>query len=232
MRFALSSLVQVLPALFYFCDWKEAQGRLNEYQLPKLIATALSQILLGTRGSRDMDSPLPDTPQLHGAQIQLLPMFSSWRVALAQGKPRSFAVACALELLGYWSYRGIDVSSLEMLKDWEEGLTVGNMISLHLEDLDDLIDHAPDVAYVRVIATALATNQKPSLPELSQAILRSALGGTCALLTCNRRVCTDGQALMACQGGCCRLAKYCCKEHQRKHWKEHKPFCVHNKLGE
>ncbi|CAM9967240.1 unnamed protein product, partial [Heterosigma akashiwo] len=37
-------------------------------------------------------------------------------------------------------------------------------------------------------------------------------------------VCGVGAGLHGCAG--CRLVYYCSKEHQKAHWKEHKPACA------
>ena len=48
---------------------------------------------------------------------------------------------------------------------------------------------------------------------------------TCALRGCTRSSAADGGDLKICSGGCGGLARYCCGEHQREHWRQHKRFC-------
>ena len=36
--------------------------------------------------------------------------------------------------------------------------------------------------------------------------------------------CLDGSKLLTCSR--CKSARYCCKEHQKAHWKQHKKYCL------
>lgn len=81
---------------------------------------------------------------------------------------------------------------------------------------------------VEPIVEALAASAKPPLPELDASLLRGPLHRVslrCALPGCGAAACGDGRPLLRGSGGCQGLARYCCEEHQRVHWKDHKHWC-------
>ena len=47
----------------------------------------------------------------------------------------------------------------------------------------------------------------------------------CALPGCERTEAVNGDKLRSCSGGCFGLSRYCCDEHQKAHWKQHRAFC-------
>lgn len=62
-----------------------------------------------------------------------------------------------------------------------------------------------------------------TVPLFSMQILDQEDRNGCSLSSCGRQQRIDGRKLLACSA--CNVARYCCKEHQRKAWPDHKTVC-------
>ena len=241
--YGVSQLVNCIPLLYHLGDWAEASVVLARHGLPASLATLCINMLHEVHAGRAQDKPLDMArfPELSGARCAVRGLFGDSGATLLRNRPQTFAIAALIEVQGRWQRQGVEVSrstcpcappdelaatmsATERASYVEE---VGTMWCEYLPRLDEVIEGTPEIAFVRPIAAALASGRRPSLPNHDVSLLRGPIHShmTCALRGCMRTSAIDGGGLKRCNGGCGGLARYCCAEHQRAHWKQHKHFC-------
>lgn len=258
--YGIVALINLLPALYYFGPWQLAHGSRD---FPTLVACFASIIInvchSATRcdDGDEWDAPidLDAFPELTSAKVLIRPLLvsaegdsdngtrsdteehnSDWRLTVLRSRPMSFLVASGLEILGWWSYKGVDFSRSRIPGAPGEIITIPDSIDEYLPRIRQLVSRTPSLAYMVPLAEALArgeTSKTALAPLVKQNVL---LYGP--LMDANRRCgyCRApqpqekmGRDLLRCGGGCSQMEQYCCKEHQQAHWKVHKAFCKANK---
>ena len=178
-------------------------------------------------------------PELWGAQVSTGFCYGAG-VELMRSRPTTFAMACLVEVQARWQSRGVDVSGAtcpcrpppdvaERLSERERANYRERLADTWMEYLPRLtclVEELPQLEYLKPIAAALAAAMKPSVSK-ELALLSGPIHSciACALPGCNAMARADGRPLQICSGGCGGLARYCCAEHQKAHWKQHKAFC-------
>lgn len=78
-----------------------------------------------------------------------------------------------------------------------------------------------------LLSPTLAVHYYPP-PSAEETVIHDATNpnkASEACAVCKRSLCADGSKLLACAN--CKMVRYCGKEHQKMHWKEHKRYCMH-----
>ncbi len=242
-RYGVVQLLNCIPLLYYLGDWKESSIFLLIARLPQAICSLCINLLhlLTQEGGNPCDSP-PDLellPELWGAQVVTETCFGD-AAAFMRARPCTFTMACLLEVQGRWQRRGVDVSgatvpcmpppeiaarlSRREIANYQE--RCADTWAEYLPNISSLVTGEPRLAYLKPIASFLSAGKRP--PEFGRT---SFLGESmqscmvCALRGCGCVTSLDGSALKSSNGRCGRLARYCCAEHQKVHWKQHKTFC-------
>lgn len=244
-RFGTVELLNAIPVLFHLADWTEAVVHLPSSFLPQSLATLCINLLHlisddDAEHSADCPADLELFCELRGAIVHAATLYGNG-VQLMRQRPSTFAMACLLEVQGRWQDRLVPVSEatcpcspppevaskLTARERANYTKKVADMWSEYLPRLEVVLARCPALAFLRPIATALAGSRKPSKPA-DGGLLHVALPAcmACALPGCDRVTAADGSSLLKiCNGGCGGLARYCCVEHQKEHWKSHKIFC-------
>jgi hypothetical protein len=160
---------------------------------------------------------------------------------LLHDRPMTYTLACVIEVLGRWQFKGIPVSNARlddtMLQSVLRSLprelhrkkseSVRQTLAECVPSLRRVIRDEPRLGYLVPILTALVEGMRPALPPTDFALLRESLHRhmACSSLECFRTLREDGRPLLRCGGDCGGLARYCCAEHQKAHWPVHKVFC-------
>lgn len=242
--YGVSQLIAVIPLLYHLSDWARAKEILARHDLPMVMASFAVHMVWLVGDGQVEDRPLDEAtfPELAAARCSIARVFGGGAGArLLQDRPVTFAFAAVIELLGRWQYRGVDVSRLRCSCTPPEDIaptltarqranyteTVGAMVTECMPKLDSIIARTPEIAFTKPIAEALARGVRPSLPRQDANLLRGPLHAhmTCGMPGCMRTTTVGGGALKQCNGGCSGLVRYCCTEHQRAHWPQHKRFC-------
>ena len=244
--FGVSELVNVIPLLYHLGDWAHSNVALPRHNLPASLGSlSINMLHQVNQDGLVWDKPLDVErfPELESARCTASVLFGDAGLQLLTSRPYTFALAALIEIQGRWAHRKVDVSSARCpsvpLPDVAERMTseqianhtacVGEMWREYLPNLDEWIAGAPEVAFTRPIVAALMSGKRPPLPTRDESLLRGPLH---ACMTCSYPGCTrttqqldSEKPLLACAGGCDGLARYCCKNHQRSHWAQHKSFC-------
>jgi len=231
--FGVVSFINLLPLLYFFGDWKEAHTVLPQHQLPSCITSIAINILHSAASDDAWDSP-PDVdkfPELGNAKVWVRPLFESNEMAatVLRERPMSFVVAASIEVLGRWASKRVPVGVDTIPVSRGPPATVASSLQEYQPQLEVLMERTPAIApLIRPIVNDIVEGNRPRLPVpgtslLHESLLRASM--RCAWSSCNRTSCDDGESLLRCAGGCGGLARYCSKEHQTKHWAQHKHFC-------
>ena len=243
--YGVGQLLNAIPLLYHLGDWARASVVLARQGLPASIATLSINMLHEVHAGRSQDKPLDlmlaRLPEVAGARCAVGRLYGDAGEALLRQRPQTFAIAALIEVQGRWQHRGVDVSRATCPSNPPDELAatmsarerasyveeISTMWREYLPRLDEVIESTPEIGFTRPIAAALASGMRPSLPSPARSLLRGPLHShmTCAQCGCTRSTATGGGELMICSGGCGGLARYCCAEHQRAHWAQHKHFC-------
>ena len=244
--FAVTQMLNIVPFLYHLGDWRAAGTSLVATQLPASVASLAINLLhsIVVAGQSDEPLDLDQFPELFNARVSVDSLFGG--ADFARAHPKAFLLGCLIEVQGRWQHKGVDVSgagvtctpppelacSLTLQQQnsytepvaqcWQEYL-------LHLRVFASAGGAAHELAFTLPVVDALIAGIKhPALPD--RGFLRETLH---AGMHCNYPGCFEikraggaGEKLLACSG--CRLAFYCCPEHQRAHWPRHKACCIRN----
>jgi hypothetical protein len=156
-----------------------------------------------------------------------------WRIKLLHERPRTFAVAAGIEVLGWWSNKGIDFSRANIPVTSGPTGEISDHLREYVPRIRLLIRGSPREEelshYIEPILAAILNNRKPKVPKPASSLLYGPFfydSRRCGL--CHKTKDEVGAELFSCAGGCCGLEQYCCKQHQREDWKKHKFWCKKN----
>lgn len=254
--YGVFAFVNVLPLLYCFGDWKDIHKSLvaEQSNLVASLATMAFTLLRNLHEAKedealqdcDVDGPF-DTetfPELYPAIIFIDPRIKS---DVLREHPMSWAVVTALEVLVKWASRGVPILTeriptmdagsepisdlftecnpqLEPLCDEANSIPISYLFAVCQRPLESLCDEARPIG-IQLMKNLLEGNHKlkdyEAFPHeflLSKRIEK--LAKWCAY-------CGQEGKVELCLGGCMGLARYCSKEHQKKHWRRHKEFCKH-----
>jgi len=258
--YGVVAFLNILPACYHFGMWNEAK---SSPQFNIFVASFTSLILNITHGATsrvensenadeagvdaitDPPKDLETLPELLSAKVfweslllakdessdQSLPR--DWRVQLLHQRPRTFAVMASLEVLGWWSAKGIDLSRAEIPVNSGPSGEIKDHLEEYLPRIRLLVRGSPQEQvlskYIERILTAILNKRKPKVPRPNLSLLYGPFfcdSRRCGL--CHKTQEEAGAVLFSCGGGCCGLEQYCCKKHQREDWKKHKIWCKRN----
>ena len=138
----------------------------------------------------------------------------------------SFAALALAEVLGRWQLKGVAVIENEA-GTGDPNETLQDAMQEYSANWEAAVARAPEAfGSLRPVLQCLQRGGKPAHPLpglLRHPLLRASQG--CSLPSCGRRDTAEGKPLRMCSGGCSGLSRYCCAEHAKAHWKQHKRFC-------
>jgi len=162
---------------------------------------------------------------------------SDWRIQFLHKRPRTFAVMAALETFGWWMSQGIDLSLGEVVCDDGPPKNIKSSILENRPGIRLLIQGSPrpldsskylEPIMAPIIAGGKETpNMKIREPGISL-LYRRFIHDNRRCGHCQKTADDVGRDLLRCGGGCGGLQLYCSKEHQQRHWQEHKLICKKN----
>ena len=234
--------INITPLLYHLGCWKAGRHAIRVNDL----VTCLASLVLNMCHSATSDDwekvdcapNLEQFPELIQATVHVGPLLcghvwekteTSWRGKILESRPMTYAVAAGIEILGHWSNKGIVVSQAinSGVSYHEETIAFG--IDEYLSQFRCLFkERRPELGGILAIAEGLAECDSVSLPANEVSVLRDPLNNACmrcSLSSCRATRCENGEPLLRCSGGCSGLSRYCCKEHQKEHWRQHKAFC-------
>ena len=252
-RFGLVQLLNLAPLLYFLGDWRESAALLSEHALPVCLASIVCNVLHSAAAADDPDrgvdggennhcdrpADLEQFPELHKAHVDVASLYGGapelWQ------RPMSAVVASLLEVLGRWAWRGVRVSTgripsrppddvaarLSATERLRYSEPISDCFAEYRPRLGALCVRTPRISFATAVLDAIVDGRRPHLPT-GGGLLRDPLmhvSMSCALPECGRAATPDGEPLMLCSGRCSGLARYCCGEHQRAHWSQHKFFC-------
>ena len=146
-----------------------------------------------------------------------------------------------MEVLARWQRKGIRVSaavtpaapppelaarmSVRQIEEYTE--SAQSMFIEYTPRMVALAAAEPRLAYLLPLFAAIAEDTNPGLPAMEESLLRGPLRAhiTCGMPGCRLPHAVGGGRLLICKGGCGGLTRYCSREHQHAHWKQHRGFC-------
>ena len=156
-----------------------------------------------------------------------------WRIKLLHDSPRTFAVMAGIEVMGWWSSKGIDFTRAAIPVDDGPAEAISDSLEDDLPRIRLLIRGSPrkDLIspYIERIAAAIMKNKKAKRPSPRSSLLHGPFyydSRRCGL--CHKTEKEVGHNLLSCAGGCQGLEQYCCREHQKQDWNKHKFWCKRN----
>ena len=157
-----------------------------------------------------------------------------WRVQLLHQRPRTFAVVAGIEVLGWWSAKGIDFSSVEIRSGDSDTESISNVLRTFASSRIRLMIRGSPwdeqlSPYINRIMDSIMNGTKAKKPPHRVSLLYGPFfydSRRCGF--CQKTEQEVGHDLLSCLGGCCGLEQYCCKEHQKSDWKKHKFWCKRN----
>mmetsp|Transcript_14749 Transcript_14749/g.17972 ORF Transcript_14749/g.17972 Transcript_14749/m.17972 type:complete len:519 (+) Transcript_14749:163-1719(+) len=251
----ITSFLNIIPALYQFGGWKIGQESANfkhlitavvvtlchichdyvkEFDKPpsldKLPETLSTRPLISTLLVIDDADEAEEDENLGQEQKTQRPV--SLRKDLLNKNPESFAIIAGLEVLGWWSHKGVNLEVHIPVTDGEP-YDVPTAIQEYRKVIDDIIANNSNLAYIQPILESIIKREKSPKPRTSQSLLYGPLVHSfrrCGLPSCRKSAGDAGHDLLFC-AACNGLEQYCSKEHQKKHWKVHKHFCKNNRIS-
>ena len=232
MCFGIAELINILPLLYWMGDWKHVLAPISDHNLPASIATILLNLVdsQNKHGTSDDHIDVPwDLENGKTATVFIEPLIlrNSRGTAsnVLRDHPLSWTIAATFELLDKWAACGIPVGTARLDSKVGRG-PFSTCLKKYIARLDTLAPQARQIAIP--LATALATQTRPLSPSALQesSFLKSPLirlASRCEL--CGTAEAATDSTIRRCGGGCRGLAQYCCIEHQKEHWPQHKGWC-------
>lgn len=158
-----------------------------------------------------------------------------WRIKLLHDSPRTFAVMAGIEVLGWWTSKGIDLTRADIPITDGPSQKFSDFLKEDVPRIRLLIRGLPQneviSPYVERIVDAIMNNKKlrPKVPSPVSSLLYGPFyydSRRCGL--CHKTEKEVGHSLLSCAGGCHGLEQYCSKEHQKQDWPKHKFWCKKN----
>ncbi|KAL7544176.1 hypothetical protein ACHAWF_007549 [Thalassiosira exigua] len=156
-----------------------------------------------------------------------------WRIKLLHDRTRTFAVLAGIEVLGWWSAKGIDLSRANVPVSRGPAGEISDFLRESLPRIRLLIRGSTQneelSPYIERMVASLLNKRRPKVPSASTSLLHGPFyydSRRCGL--CHKTESEVGHVLLICGGGCCGLEQYCSKKHQRADWKKHKFWCKKN----
>ena len=156
-----------------------------------------------------------------------------WRIKLLHDSPRTFAVMAGIEVLGWWSSKGIDFTRATIPVTYGPAGEISDFLEEDLPRIRLLIRGSPQKEvlspYIERIAAAIMSKKKAKKPSPRSSLLYGPFyydSRRCGL--CHKTEKEVGHNLLSCAGGCQGLEQYCCREHQKQDWNKHKFWCKLN----
>ena len=234
--FGVCGFINVLPLLYHFGSWEVSHRDPSFKEVVAYVCVIMIHMLAKTApptGSAEDDArpSMEQFPELVGARIFIDRMIANeddedntqgrWRKKLLEEHPKSFAIFGAMEVLQWYCYNGVDLR-VPLPSIVESTVTVIE----YIKDTDHafyyLIDTYPSLDYMKPIIKAMILGKKTPKPSDTRSLLHGPLNN--ARKRCGLPSCRKPEAYLRC-AGCNRIEFYCCRDHQKKHWKEHKQFC-------
>ena len=226
--FGIAALLNLLPLLYLMGSWKSLQKSTEFYDVSRLLITVIENVTLGItdpsgNSKYDKRPDLQELPETRSAQIVIEPLERrTWRKDLLSKHPHSFLVIAGIEVLGWFSHNGVDFNNVRTEVD------VPKALRKFKDRYYELIRRVEEYEYIKPVLDALIERKKAPPPDPKLSLLNGPLLDTCkrcALHSCRKTKKEIGHPLSKCAGNCAGLVYYCCKEHQKEHWKYHKNFC-------
>eukprot|EP00978_Attheya_sp_CCMP212_P000150 scaffold285_cov58-Attheya_sp.AAC.3 len=238
-RFGLAAYINILPLLYFLSYWPKAHRVLPKHDLDSILSSLLLNILHSAYQrdtGEEVDGPidLDAFPELQSAKIYVEALFgeNNFRRDMLQNRPMTFAIAATVEILGCWQHKKVPVTSSTINTTDNGHEPIPDCIAEYSSKFDEMVTRVPETKFARDIAEKLWSRQDPKRPSKDSSLLRFPLlrsSMQCSLSSCSRDMNVSGGDLYACSGGCDGLARYCCPQHQREHWAQHKRFCKLNR---
>ncbi len=232
--FGIVAYLNILPLLYMMGSWK-AIRRLPEFNnIAKLLIHVIENVcyqITEPNGDREHDArpDLEKLPETRSAQILIEPLERrTWRKELLTKHPLSFLVIAGIEVLGWFSHSGVNFNNVYIEMNTGEKPDIPEALGDFKEKYYELIGRVKEYEYIKPILDALIDRKKAPVPDCKLSLLNGPLLDSCkrcALPTCRKSKKDIGFPLSRCAGNCAGLVYYCCKEHQKAHWKYHKNFC-------
>jgi len=227
-RFGITELLNTIPLLYFLGDWSESAALLAKYEFPQAIAS-LAVNIIHSATSTEHDTPeqnLLRFPELHAAKVHVFKLLCTETndegVQLVGINIMATTAIALIEILARWqSHCGISVSSARIACTDVESESVADCLLEYLPNLEELTQDCPSFSFVIPIVKAFGERGTIRQPEIG--ILRHSL--LHASMRCALQGCYAHTNLKICKGNCHGLARYCCTEHQKKDWGNHKKFC-------
>eukprot|EP00600_Ochromonadales_sp_CCMP1393_P016729 CAMPEP_0175035680 /NCGR_PEP_ID=MMETSP0005-20121125/23359_1 /TAXON_ID=420556 /ORGANISM="Ochromonas sp., Strain CCMP1393" /LENGTH=501 /DNA_ID=CAMNT_0016296775 /DNA_START=968 /DNA_END=2473 /DNA_ORIENTATION=+ len=230
--FGITQLLNVLPLLYYMGEWPESAVNLKKRQFPQAVAALAINVLHSLSNMNDSNSTCPtmDAPrdltrfqELSGAEVMVKSLYGEQGAVYMDQNPMSFVCVALMETLARWqSGCGVEVSKAPIpVKVGYEPVSAS--VLEYLPQFEQLAQRTPHFAFILPVVRAFSSDSVVKQPDSSQGLLRGPL--LHASMKCAYPPCSVYENLKSCSGHCKGLARYCCKEHQKLDWGQHKTFC-------
>eukprot|EP00594_Rhizosolenia_setigera_P004154 CAMPEP_0178951572 /NCGR_PEP_ID=MMETSP0789-20121207/7307_1 /TAXON_ID=3005 /ORGANISM="Rhizosolenia setigera, Strain CCMP 1694" /LENGTH=346 /DNA_ID=CAMNT_0020632473 /DNA_START=579 /DNA_END=1616 /DNA_ORIENTATION=+ len=226
-HFGIVAFLNILPVLYMIGGWSRATKSNQFKKLISIIFIIIQNICVPITSCKGGDPEYDKTPDIKEhpetlcAKILIEPLERrTWRKDLLLKYPKSFAVIAGLEVLGWYSTKGVDMD-IKFYRDGVPFSTLAESIDEIRENFIELTEKLEQYRYIIPIMEAIINGEKAPVPDSKVSLLNGPLfdaGKRCGLETCRKDAHDVEGRLFRCYGGCGGLEYYCCKEHQTAHW--------------
>ena len=232
--FGIAALLNLLPLIYLMGSWKSLQKTTEFADVSRFLITVIENVcfqITEPSGNSKFDKrpDLEELPETRSAQIVIEPLERrTWRKDLLSKHPHSFLVIASIEVLGWFSHNGVDLNNIRLNMDTGEKPDVPKALREFKDRYYEVIRRVEEYEYIKPVLDALIDRKRAPSPDPKLSLLNGPLLDSCkrcALHSCRKNKKDIGRPLSKCAGNCAGLVYYCCKEHQKEHWKYHKNFC-------